>query len=108
LSSYLLVLSTASSSKEADKLAGILLDKRLAACVNIVPGVSSHYWWKGKKEIGNEVMMLIKTKAALFGKLEKTLKTYHSYTVPEILAVPVKKGNASYLAWLSAELKPRR
>ncbi len=102
MAAYLLVLSTASSKKEAVKISKILLDKRLAACVNIVPGVESHYRWQGKKQKEKEVLMLIKTRAPLYKKLEKALQTYHSYNVPEILAVPILKGSKPYLSWIDA------
>ena len=103
----LVVLSTASSRKEALKIAGILLTKRLAACINIVPSVTSLYWWKGRKEKGKEVLLLIKTKKALWGKLEQTLRQIHSYSVPEILALPVSAASKPYLNWLLKEIDGR-
>jgi periplasmic divalent cation tolerance protein len=103
--SYLLVLSTASSRKEALKLADLILSKRLAACVNISGSIESHYWWKGKKAKGREVQIWIKTRTALYKKLERTLKNHHSYSVPEILAFPIRQGSRDYLSWLGRETR---
>lgn len=72
--------------------------------MNIVPGVESHYWWKGKKEKGAEVLLLIKTQSSLYPKLEKALKSHHSYDVPEVIAIPFKKGSKAYLSWLKKSL----
>ena len=102
--SYLLVLSTASSEKEARKLAQILLDRRLAACVNILPRIESHYWWRGRKEKAREALLLIKTQSSAFKKLEKIIRKHHSYSVPEIIALPILKGSRPYLDWLSREV----
>lgn len=96
----ILVFSTAASKKEARHISKILLQKKLAACVNIIPGIESHYRWKGRIETGKEFLLLIKTKAALFGKLEKAVRENHSYSVPEIVAVSLEKGSKSYLDWL--------
>ncbi len=67
----------------------------------------SHYWWKGKKEKGKEVLLLIKTRRALYPKLQKILLSSHPYSVPEILAIPILKGNPAYLSWLTAETRRR-
>ena len=104
--SYLVVLTTASSRKEALKLADLILSKRLAACVNILPVMDSLYWWKGKKEKGREVQMFIKTRAAAFKPLEALIRKNHSYSVPEILALPAVKGSKAYLGWISREVRP--
>ncbi|MBI3313545.1 MAG: divalent-cation tolerance protein CutA [Candidatus Omnitrophica bacterium] len=105
MGSHLLILSTVPNLKEARSLASVLLEKKLAACVNISPGVESHYRWKGKKEKSREVMLFIKTREALFGKLEKTLRENHSYEVPEIIALPIQRGSKKYLNWLAKETK---
>lgn len=101
--SYLLVLSTASSKKEAAKLADLLLSHKLAACVNLVPNVESHYRWKGRKEKSREVLMLIKTRASAYKKLEALIHKHHSYEVPEIIAVPIQKGSQPYLNWIQSQ-----
>jgi periplasmic divalent cation tolerance protein len=80
------------------------MERRLAACVNIVPGVRSIYRWKGAVEEAQEWLLVIKSSQALFERLEEELRQAHSYETPEIVALPVVAGSASYLEWLSAEL----
>ncbi len=96
----LVVLVTASSRKEADKIAQYLVEEKLAACVSIVPQIYSRYWWKGRIEYGSELLLIIKTLSSRYKALERRVRTLHSYTVPEILALPVMKGNPAYLQWL--------
>lgn len=103
--SYLLVLSTVSSPKEARQIARHLLHRKLAACVNLVPGIESHYWWKGRLETGKEVLLLIKTTARRFALLQKEIKKKHSYAVPEIIAFSIKKGHPDYLRWIGQSIK---
>ena len=93
---YVVVFVTASSKKEAEKIADGLVDKKLAACVNIVPGVKSIYTWKGKKEKANEVLLVIKTKRVNVKKLMKEVKRLHSYDVPEIISLPIKNGSKEF------------
>lgn len=102
--SHLLVLSTASSPKEARRIAGHVLRRKLAACINIVPRVESRYWWKNKIEAGRETLILIKTTAACYASLQQEIKKWHSYDVPEIIAVPIKKGHPDYLRWLTRSI----
>jgi periplasmic divalent cation tolerance protein len=97
---YIVVLITTNGIKEAEKLSDILVKKKLAACVNIVPKIHSKYWWKGKIESSAESLMIIKTKTNLFKKLETTVRKHHSYTVPEIIAIPIVKGSKHYLFWI--------
>lgn len=101
---YTLLLSTLPDFKEARKLAGLLVSRKLAACVSIVPGLESHYVWKGKKEQSKEVLLLIKTKASLYKTLEKNLLKHHPYEVPELIALPITRGYKQYLKWLSSEI----
>jgi periplasmic divalent cation tolerance protein len=103
--SYLIVLTTVPNQKEAKSLSGLLLRKRLTACVQISSAVKSYYWWKGKIEKSREFQLWIKTASSKFPQLLKTLKKHHSYDVPEVLAFPVSKGNPDYFAWLAGELK---
>lgn len=103
--SYIVVYVTAKDTQEGRKIAGHLLSKKLAACVNIVPGVESHYRWQGKLEQSAEVLLIIKTRRALFAKLARAVKEVHSYEVPEIIALPIPAGEKKYLAWLAAETK---
>lgn len=102
---YLLVLSTASSVQEARKLSSVLLERRLAACVTILRGAESHYWWQGKKEKAGETVLLIKTRRTLFTKVEKAIRENHSYSTPEVIAVPIEKGSQPYLNWLGKETR---
>ncbi|MDO8491454.1 MAG: divalent-cation tolerance protein CutA [Dehalococcoidia bacterium] len=98
-------LVTASSEEEAKKIAHLLLEKRKAACVNIVPGVISSYWWKGKLESASESLLIIKSKASLADEIVEMVKSVHSYQVPEIVALPIIAGNPDYLAWIGDEVR---
>ena len=104
----LLVVSTASSRKEASKIAKALLNKRLAACVNISSAVTSYYWWKGRQEKTLEVLLFIKTTSTAFPKIKKTICQLHSYEVPEVIALPISAASAPYLKWLLREIDTRR
>ena len=97
------VLSTASSADEAGRLAQALLERRLAACVNIVPGVESRYWWEGHIESAQEVLLVIKSQRSLLDELTQAIRELHSYSVPEVIALPIVGGNPGYLAWVAAE-----
>ncbi len=101
---YCCVLSTVPSIKKARTLAGLLVSRRLAACVQILPGLESHYRWRGKKETSKEVLLLIKTKASLYRKLEKAVLKNHPYEVPEIVCLPITKGSKRYLSWIDTEV----
>ncbi len=100
---YIVVLITTSSCEEARKIADELVAQRKAACVNIVPGVNSLFRWKGKIEDAEESLMVVKTRAKLFPDVVSTVKSIHSYEVPEIIALPIVEGNPEYLAWLQEE-----
>ena len=97
---FRLVLVTA-PPKKADALAKGLVAARLAACVNVVPGMVSHYRWEGELHRDKEALLVIKTRAALLKKVEAWVKKHHPYTVPEVLALPVAGGSKDYLAWLA-------
>ena len=100
----IVVLSTCASEEEARRIAAAVLEKRLAACVNIMPRVRSIYHWKGALEESEEVLMLIKSSRGLFERLRTEIAARHSYEVPEIVATQIVDGGESYLDWLSAEL----
>jgi periplasmic divalent cation tolerance protein len=94
-----LVLVTASSVEEARTLARVILEARLAACVNLVPGVESHYWWQGRLESGAEILLLIKSSAEQFDALTALVKANHSYACPEVVALDPGAISPDYLAW---------
>lgn len=99
--SYIIILITASSKKEAQRLAKGLVAKRLAACANIVPDIESIFWWEGKIDRAKEVLLILKTKASLFKKIMFEVKKLHSYDCPEIIALPISKGSKEYLNWIN-------
>jgi periplasmic divalent cation tolerance protein len=97
-----IVLVTCGNRAEARRIANSVVRKRLAACVNILPGrVRSIYRWKGKIESSREVLILIKTTAARLRELEREVKRLHSYEVPEFIAVPIAAGSREYLDWIA-------
>lgn len=97
---HILVLCTCPSLSEAEAVATALIEERLAACVNRLPGIKSLYRWEGRVTHDDEILLLIKTSADLFDRLEKTIKTLHPYETPEIIAVPIVAGSAEYLRWI--------
>ena len=102
---YIVVFVTSKDKKEATKIAKGLLKKRLCACVNIVNKINSFFWWQGKIDSSSEALLIIKTKKPLLNKLIKEVKRLHSYSVPEIIALPIIGGNKDYLKWLDKETK---
>src|ERR1700724_3467164 len=99
----ILVYTTFPSLVEAEQAGRGLLERRLAACVNILPGMVSHYWWQGVLERGEEAVMIFKTRASLAEKVGTAVKAGHSYTTPSILVLPIEGGDADYLRWIFAE-----
>jgi periplasmic divalent cation tolerance protein len=100
-----LVLSTAGSREEARRIARELVDRKLAACVNIIGPIESVYRWKGKVEDSEEFLLLMKTTAAEFGPLQSALRALHSYELPECIAIEIDDGNADYLAWIEQSIQ---
>lgn len=98
---HIVVLVTASSKKEARKIAHSLLQDKLAACVNIISNVESLFWWEGKIDQEGEFLLVIKSRKALATKLINKVKSLHSYAVPEIIALPIIRGNKKYLEWIN-------
>jgi len=96
---------TTKDEVEARKLAGLLLEQKKAACVNIVPRVSTLYRWQGKIECGTESLMIVKTKSSLLHDIITLVKASHSYQVPEVIALSIEGGSPDYLAWLEDELE---
>jgi len=95
-----IIFITCKDIKEARKISKTLLEQKLVACTNIIKGVSSSYWWKGKIENSNEALITAKTTKKLFDKVVLAVKKIHSYQVPEIIAVPIISGNPDYLKWI--------
>ena len=102
---FVIALSTAGSDEQAEQLARALVERRLAACVNIVGGVCSIYRWKGKIERDGEKLLVIKTSREKWPEVGRVLRELHSYEVPEILMLPVLDGDPDYLGWLEDELE---
>jgi len=100
------VFITVSSVAEARRIAEALLKQRKAACINIMPGVDSHYWWQGKLEAAEEVLLMVKTRASLVKELVELVRGIHSYQVPEVIALPIVGGNPDYLQWIDEEAGP--
>jgi periplasmic divalent cation tolerance protein len=96
----IIVLITAGSEEEAHKIAELLVNEKKAACVNILPGVDSLFWWEDKLDSARESLLLVKTKASLFPEIIELVKRTHSYEVPEIIALPIVTGSEDYLKWL--------
>ncbi|MCC6020248.1 MAG: divalent-cation tolerance protein CutA [Thermoproteaceae archaeon] len=99
---YAVVLITAPDRESGVKMARRLLERRLAACVNIAP-VSSMYWWEGKIEESSEVLLVVKTTSERLGDLIREVRAIHPYKVPEIIALPITAGLADYLDWVRRE-----
>ncbi|MCX5704581.1 MAG: divalent-cation tolerance protein CutA [Candidatus Omnitrophica bacterium] len=102
---HIVILITASKKKEAKKIAAKLLKEKLVACVNIVDKVESFFWWQGKIDNASESLMVIKSTKAKFRKIVKTVLSVHSYTVPEIIALPIIAGHKPYLDWIDESLR---
>jgi periplasmic divalent cation tolerance protein len=100
-----LVLTTAGSVEEARRIADALVDRKLAACVNIVSGVQSIYRWKGKTEEAGEWLLWIKTSASAFDRVSDTIKELHSYELPECLCLAIETGSPEYLQWLQESIE---
>jgi len=102
---HVVLLTTASSDEEAHKIAKALLKQRKVACVSIVPGVSSLFWWQDKLDSARESLLIAKTKASLLKQTVALIKEIHSYEVPEIIALPIVWGNQDYLEWIDKEVE---
>ena len=101
---YIIVLVTTSGISEAQRISRSLLESKQAACVNVIPNVSSSFWWNNKIDSAEETLLVIKTTSVLLDGLIKSVKQLHSYEVPEIIALPVCGGNSEYLKWINSTL----
>lgn len=99
------IFITTGTDEEANRLAEALLKQRRAACVNIVPGVSSRFWWEGHLDSDQESLLIVKTKASLLDEIVALVKEVHTYDVPEVIALPIIGGNPDYLEWIGKELQ---
>lgn len=97
------VYTTYPSVVEAEQAGRAIVERRLAACVNILPRMISHYWWQGALERGEEVVMIIKTRASLAEGVRQAVKEMHSYVTPAILVIPIESVDQAYLGWILAE-----
>ncbi len=100
----IVVFCTLPDTDSAGRIAGILVEERLAACVNVVPGLISVYRWDGAVQRDEEVLLLIKTTQAVYGQLEQRMRVLHPYELPEIIAVPIQTGQADYIQWIKNTL----
>ncbi len=103
---FVWVYMTAASAAEAAALGRALVEERLAACVNIIDGMRSLYWWDGAVQEGAEAVVIAKTRADLLDGLTARVKALHSYSCPCVVALPILGGNAGYLDWIAAETAP--
>jgi periplasmic divalent cation tolerance protein len=99
------VYTTYPSIVEAERAGRALVERRLAACVNILPGMISHYWWQGAIERAEEVVMIIKTRAGLAEPVRAAVKEMHSYTTPAVLVIPIETVDPDYHAWIVGETR---
>ncbi|MDY6907755.1 MAG: divalent-cation tolerance protein CutA [Chloroflexota bacterium] len=101
---YLVVFITTSNHIEGEKISQLLVSNRVAACVNIVPGVRSKFWWQGKVDATNESLLVVKTKAHLMDRLCELVRENSCYEVPEVIALPIVAASQDYLDWMDGEL----
>jgi periplasmic divalent cation tolerance protein len=104
----IIVFITVASTEEASRIAQLLVEKKLAACVQILPEMQSVYCWKGEIEQQPEILILAKTVKSKFSELETQVRAVHSYETPEIVATPITNGSTPYLEWLSASVGSSR
>jgi periplasmic divalent cation tolerance protein len=102
----IIVLSICASAEEAERIARQLLEKRLAACVNLVAGARSLYRWQGAIEEAAECLLIIKSRRDLWEELRAEIQRLHSYEIPEVLLLAIEDGSPAYLNWLNEELAP--
>jgi len=101
---YIVIFITTANAEEAEQISGMLVEKRKAACVNIIPEIKSHFRWEGKLEAEEEALLIVKTRASLLPEIINLVKQAHSYSVPEIIALPIVGGNQDYLDWIDESL----
>lgn len=102
---YIVIFVTTANVQEAEKISSQLVNRKLAACANIVEGIKSFFWWQGKIDSAGEVLLVIKSKKSKLAAIIKEVKSLHSYEVPEIIAMPIIAGDKDYLRWVDASLR---
>ena len=105
MEAYIQVVTTTEKRQDAEKIAKSLVERRLAACAQLVGPIVSTYWWKDNIETAEEWQCLIKSKKSFYSKAEKAIKMLHPYETPEIIALPIVSGSDDYLEWLNDQLK---
>ena len=104
MTEYIQLSTTTEKKEDANRIAREVVEKRLAACAQVIGPISSTYWWEGKIEETEEWLCIMKSRKDLYDRLEKAIRDIHPYEVPEIVAVPLAGGSRDYLAWLSNEV----
>jgi periplasmic divalent cation tolerance protein len=102
---YIVVLITCPGAEESERIASALLKERLAACANIIPSITSFFWWTGKIRRADESLLIVKTKKSSLRQLVRTVKKMHQYENPEIIALPIIGGSKEYTKWIEEETK---
>lgn len=102
MSSYCVVFITVPDANLGDRIAKHLVEEKLAACVNQLPGIKSRYRWEGKVETAEEILLIVKTRSGLLPEVTQYVKSVHPYSVPEVIALPITEGYAPYLNWIGA------
>jgi periplasmic divalent cation tolerance protein len=106
MAEYIQIFTTTEKKDDAEVISREIVEKRLAACAQVVGPIISTYWWKEEIERTEEWLCIMKSRRDLFSELEVAIKSIHPYEVPEIVAVPIVSGSHSYLKWLDQEVKP--
>ncbi len=106
MAEYIQLFTTTERRDDAEKISRAVVEKRLAACAQILGPITSTYWWKEEIEKTEEWLCMMKSRRDLFNELEEVIKSIHPYEVPEIVAAPIVLGSQSYLGWLEQEIKP--
>ena len=99
----IVIFITTGTDEEARRVAEALLEQRKAACVTIVPTVTSLFWWEGRIDSDQESLLIVKSKASLLDEIVSLVKEVHSYDVPEVIALPIIGGNSDYLSWIGEQ-----
>jgi periplasmic divalent cation tolerance protein len=97
---HIVVLITTKNREESERIATALVENKLIACANIIDGIQSVFWWQEKVDRAQESLLVLKSRKSCFSKIVKTVKSLHSYEVPEIIALPIIGGSKDYLKWI--------